>query len=926
MKLTLRKSLLNIFAVCLLLSCQSNDQVDFNTQIKPIINKKCISCHGGVKKTAGFSFLFKEEALGNTDEGSPAIIPGNAKKSRLIQRLHETDLELRMPFEKPALSEGEIALFTKWIDQGAEWGTHWAYIPPIKSKLPEASKKFQDIEFIKTPIDNFVAEKLDQKKLLPNKPASKNILARRVALDITGLPPSQDLFNSYLNNKISYENFVDSLLSSKSYGEKWASWWLDLARYADTKGYESDLGRLIWKYRDWVINSLNDDMPFDEFTINQLAGDLLENPTVDNYVATGFHRNTMTNDEGGTPNEEYRVASVIDRVNTTFDVWQGTTISCVQCHAHPYDPIRHKEYYEIMSFFNNTQDADHATEEPKYRFYQKKDQYKINEVFSWIDKYGDETLKNKYEDFLYLLKPKVLANERYVVPISNSGNVNTGHELYFFNRGTALIRDINTERNKRMVALFSFGIKGTKVILRNGSSTGEILAEFKNPFKSGWMSDPDPTDLIPGKPGFIIDFPLKEIDGTIDLHIEVKNDNLSDIDLKINDGRLIHLHWLAFMPDLPGKNKKGYSKIKKHVSELLFTHVNTTPIMLENKNHNSRSTYMFERGSWLSPTEKVKSDVPESFSDWNPNWEPNRLGLAKWLMDKENSLTSRTLVNRIWHQIFGIGIVSTIEDMGTQSEPPTHPKLLDWMSVNLMEDQKWSLKKLIKSIVFSSTYKQSSIISEEKYALDPNNILYSRGPKVRLKAEEVRDQALAVSGLLSRKMGGIGVMPPQPDGVWQSPYNGEKWIESKGEDRYRRAVYTYIKRTATYPSFVTFDAGSREVCLVNRITTNTPLQALITLNDPVYLEAAYHLASIYQNDKSAENSIKKMYLKSTYKDINQITLDALLELYTNSINQFKKSPELINDFLELGKTKINHAALTLVANAIMNLDEFLTHS
>ena len=910
----------------ILSSCQSNNQVDFNTQIKPIINKKCISCHGGVKKTAGFSFLFEEEALGNTDEGSPAIIPGNSKKSRLIQRLHETDLELRMPFEKPALSKQEISLFTKWIDQGAKWGTHWAYIPPKKSKLPKVDKKFQQINFINSPIDNFIAEKLNQNNLLPNEKAPKNILARRVAFDITGLPPNEKLFGSYINNEISYENFIDSLLSSPSYGEKWASWWLDLARYADTKGYEADLGRLIWKYRDWVINALNDDMPFDEFTINQLAGDLLENPRVDNYIATGFHRNTMTNNEGGTPNEEYRVASVIDRVNTTFDVWQGTTISCVQCHAHPYDPIRHKEYYEIMSFFNNTQDADHTTDEPKYRFYEKKDQEKINEVFSWIDAYGDETLKNKYEDFLYLLKPKVLANERYVEPISNSGNVNTGHELYFFNRGTALIKNVNTERNRRMVALFSFGIKGTKVTIRNGSSTGEILAEFINPFESGWMSDPDPTDLIPGKPGFIIDFPLKKIDETIDLHIEVKNDNLSYQDHKLNDGRLIHLHWLAFMPDLPGKNKKGYSKIKNYVSELLFTNVNTTPVMLENKEHNARSTYLFERGSWLSPSEKVTSGVPQSFSDWNPNWEPNRLGLAQWLIDKENSLTSRTLVNRIWHQIFGIGIVSTIEDMGTQSEPPTHPELLDWMSVNLIEDQKWSLKKLIKSIVLSSTYKQSSKISEKKYAVDPNNIIYSRGPKVRLKAEEVRDQALAVSGLLSRKMGGIGVMPPQPDGVWKSPYNGEQWIESKGEDRYRRAVYTYIKRTATYPSFVTFDAGSREVCLINRITTNTPLQALITLNDPVYLEAAYYLALKYKEDESVKNSIKNMYLKSTYKVIDQTTLDTLLELYANSINQFKNNPELINNFLELGKTQINHAALTLVANAIMNLDEFLTHS
>jgi hypothetical protein len=915
-----------MLVICLLLSCQSNDQVDFNTQIKPIINKKCISCHGGVKKTAGFSFLFKEEALGNTDEGSPAIIPGNAKKSRLIQRLHETDLELRMPFEKPALSEEEIVLFTKWIDQGAEWGTHWAYIPPIKSKLPKASKKFQDIEFIKTPIDNFVAEKLDQKKLLPNKPASKNILARRVALDITGLPPSQDLFNSYLNSEISYENFVDSLLSSKSYGEKWASWWLDLARYADTRGYEADRGRMIWKYRDWVINSLNDDMPFDEFTINQLAGDLLENPTIDNYIATGFHRNTMTNDEGGTSNEEYRVASVIDRVNTTFDVWQGTTISCVQCHAHPYDPIRHKEYYQVMSFFNNTKDFDHTTEEPNYRFYNDNDQQKILEIFNWIDKYGDQNLKHKFQEFIYFLEPKVLTNEINSEVISNSGNVNSMQELYFRNNGSALIKNVNTEKNNRMVALFNYGIKGTKVIIRNGSSTGEIIAEFKNSFETGWMSDPDPTDLIPAKPGFVIDFPVKSIDGTIDLHIEAKNDNLSEADIDFNNGKIIQFHWFGFMPDLPGKNKKGYSKIKKYVSELLFTHVNTTPIMLENKKHNSRSTYMFERGSWLNPKEKVTSNVPESFSDWNPNWEPNRLGLAQWLTDKENSLTSRTLVNRIWHQIFGTGIVSTIEDMGTQSEPPTHPKLLDWMSVNLIEDQKWSLKKLIKSIVLSSTYKQSSKISEEKYGLDPNNIFYSRGPKIRLKAEEVRDQALAVSGLISRKMGGVGVMPPQPEGVWQSPYNGEEWIESIGEDRYRRAVYTYIKRTATYPSFVTFDAGSREVCLINRITTNTPLQALVTLNDLVYLEAAYHLASKYQNDESAENSIKKMYLKSTYKEISQVTLDALLELYSNSINQFKKSPELIDDFLELGKTKINHAALTLVANAIMNLDEFLTHS
>jgi hypothetical protein len=308
---------------------------------------------------------------------------------------------------------------------------------------------------------------------LPNEKAPKNILARRVAFDITGLPPNKKLFESYINKEISYENFVDSLVSSKSYGEKWASWWLDLARYADTKGYEADRGRLIWKYRDWFINALNEDMPFDEFTINQLAGDLLENPTVDNYVATGFHRNTMMNDEGGTQNEEYRVASVLDRVNTTFDVWQGTTISCVQCHAHPYDPIRHKEYYEVMSFFNNTRDYDHTTEEPNYRFYNQDDQQKIQEVFSWIEKHGDQNLKDKYEDFIYLLEPKVLANEINSEVILNAGNINSMQELFFRNNGSALIKNVNTEKMGEWLLYLIMVLRVQKLLLEMGQAPGK---------------------------------------------------------------------------------------------------------------------------------------------------------------------------------------------------------------------------------------------------------------------------------------------------------------------------------------------------------------------------------------------------------------------------------------------------------------------
>ena len=291
--------------------------------------------------------MFESEALGNTEEGSPAIIPGNSQKSRLIQRLKEKDLDLRMPFEKPALSEEELNLFTKWIDQGAKWGTHWAYITPKKEELPKI-KNDSIQHFIKSPIDQFIASKMEVQQLSPNTPAKKNILARRVAFDITGLPPEERHFNAFMEDEISYENFIDSLLNQKTYGEKWASWWLDLARYADTKGYEADRGRSIWQYRDWVINALNTNLSFDQFTIDQLAGDLLPNPKAANLIATAFHRNTMTNDEGGTSNEEFRTAAVIDRVNTTFDVWQSTTMSCVQCHSHPYDPIHHDEYYKMM--------------------------------------------------------------------------------------------------------------------------------------------------------------------------------------------------------------------------------------------------------------------------------------------------------------------------------------------------------------------------------------------------------------------------------------------------------------------------------------------------------------------------------------------------------------------------------------------------
>ena len=462
-----------IGVLCIVLGCQPSEQVDFSTQIKPIINNKCISCHGGVKKNAGFSFLFESEALGNTDEGSPAIIPGNAKKSRMIQRLHETDLELRMPYEKPALSEEEIKLFTRWIDQGAQWGTHWAYIPPLKAKLPEVDSKFKQANFLQTPIDYFIAARMEDLNLLPSKQAVSHVLARRAAFDITGLPPDQTLFDLFTGKKITYESYLDSLLTQPSFGEKWASWWLDLARYADTKGYEADRGRTIWKYRDWVIKALNRDLRFDEFTIEQLACDLLPNPSFNQLLATAFHRNTMNNDEGGTSDEEYRTAAVIDRVNTTFDVFQSTTMSCVQCHDHPYDPFLQKEYYQLMSFFNNTLDEDLTDESPNLRSYSKVNNQKIQSILSWISKYWDQKTHNFYRDYFQFLETKYQAHN--TISLNSDLAYVSGVTLSMRNNGQAVYKNINTNGNQNMYFKYSKTAHKTDVIFRKDEDRKSVV-------------------------------------------------------------------------------------------------------------------------------------------------------------------------------------------------------------------------------------------------------------------------------------------------------------------------------------------------------------------------------------------------------------------------------------------------------------------
>ncbi|GGW47625.1 hypothetical protein GCM10007383_34630 [Arenibacter certesii] len=883
------------------------DTIDFSTQIKPILNKNCITCHGGVKKNGDFSLLFEEEAFANTESGSPAIIPGNAAKSPLIQRLHEDDPELRMPYQKPKLSKEEIELLTKWVDQGAKWGEHWAYTLPKEVEVPTSTQSagmasYGPDGFIKNNIDYFVLKKLNQNGLEPSPPADSSVLTRRLALDITGLPPDSGLYEDYNSGKITYEQLVDNLLADTSYGEKWASWWLDHARYADTKGYEKDMGRTMWKYRDWVIKAFNEDMPFDQFTIEQLAGDLLPDPSEDQLIATAFHRNTMSNDEGGTEDEEFRVASVIDRVNTTFEVWQSTTIGCVQCHSHTYDPFKQREYYNLMAFFNNSRDEDTSEDEPNLRFYNENQKVEIDKIYEWISKNNNKEVATSYNKFLKYLEPVYHAHLAYNY---TNGNLADTKWLALRDNGSCYLDDVFTQNSNFIYLRYSSGIDGTKMTIRQDNSEGEILSQF----------------TINKTRGRVIQkFPFKKVDGKINLYIEAHNDKIP------STSPTSYITWFAFLPEITSANE-AQAQIEDNFMALINSHVPTLPIVIENPDYQKRTTQVFERGNWLMKTDTVEPATPQSLNKWNEAWPKNRLGLSKWLVSKDNPLTARTVVNRVWHQLYGRGIVATLEDMGSQSDPPSHPELLDWLALRFMNEHQWSIKALVKDIVMSGTYQQSSKSNAQLFNLDPNNTLYARGPRIRLSAEQIRDQALSVSGLLSNKMYGPSVMPPQPDGIWQTVYNGGNWVESKGEDKYRRGLYTYLKRTSPYPSFLTFDAGSREVSTVRRTVTNTPLQALVTLNDPVYLETAFYLAKYMEQSKEVEMGIRKGYSKAVLVDIDNEKLMILKELYDNSLSDFIKNPNNIKEFIpndENGDAKL--AALTVVATSIMNLDEFLTKS
>jgi hypothetical protein len=765
-------------------AAERGDRIDFNRDIRPILSNACFKCHGpdANERQGGLDGLRfdTEEGVFADLGGYAAIVRGRPEESEFVRRITTSDeYEIMPPLDSgKKLSGDEIEVLKRWIQQGAPYAKHWSYVKPVRPSLPAVS----DASWIRNEIDYFIQNRLEQEGLAPAAEADRYALIRRLSLDLTGLPPTIEEVDRFVADTSSeaYEKLVDRLLASSAYGEHWARMWLDLARYADSAGYADDPPRTIWAYRDWVITSLNANKPFDRFTIEQIAGDLLPEPTEEQLVATAFHRNTMTNNEGGTNDEEFRNVAVVDRVNTTLAVWMGTTMACAQCHNHKYDPISQEEFFRFFAFLNSTEDADRRDESP------------LLSIFS------DEQKRQKAE---------------WEAEIAE------------------LEEKLRTPTPERSAA------------------------------QARW------------------------------------------------EERLASL-------------KKQRADMKPST---------TVPVLRELAADKRRKTFVQYRGNFLDLGPQVTAGVPEALFPLPEGAPRDRLTLAKWLVDPDNPLTSRVIANRYWEKIFGIGIVRTSEEFGAQGDLPSHPELLDWLATELV-DHGWDTKHLVKLMVMSAAYRQSSRVTPELWEKDPDNRLLGRGPRFRLSAEMIRDQALLVSGLLSRKMYGPSVRPPQPSlGLSAAFGSGIDWQTSQGEDRYRRGIYTTWRRSNPYPSMVTFDAPNREVCTLRRDRTNTPLQAFVTLNDPVFVEAAQALARrMGETGGTAADKARYGFRRCLARHPSERELNRLVQLYGEAYKRISAAPDQARRMaanplgpLPEGADPADLAAWTVVGNVLLNLDEMV---
>lgn len=1153
------------------LAAAGPEPVDFSKDVRPILSNRCFKCHGpdeGTRK-GGLRLDLRESALGAGESGKIAIVPHKPDESELMKRLIHPDPEQIMPpaSAKMEMSEQEHEVLRRWIAQGAEYKEHWAFQPPVKAALPGDHRE--------NPIDQLVGARLAAESLKPSPEAGKHQLIRRVSLDLTGLPPSPEETAAFVNDAApdAYDRLVDRLLASPAYGERWARRWMDLARYADTNGYEKDRERSIWPWRDWVIRSLNEDMPFDQFTIRQLAGDMLPGATPDDIVATGFHRNTMLNEEGGIDPLEFRFHAMTDRVATTGTTWLGMTVGCAQCHTHKYDPIQHREYFQLMAFLNNTEEIHYELPDPTLPQRQAVRDKEVADLiaalpekwpappppavkFTSVETATGEQAKilpdqsalfsgpgaNKDTYTLYFDAKQRVVDRIRVDTLADAGIISGGpgrtshgnfvlSEIQVFTRadragaewepvelagaaaaveqsgfpaaaaidgkpdtGWAVQQDgVPLKADKDITVTFKKPVAAdrsphfmVKLVQEFGGShtIGRVRLSVNEAEKApraneqalqlafdAWLASTRAgtlpwTTLVPAKMDsnepiltlekdhsvfvsgdttkddrFVLTFPdppaglaairlealadqrlpahgpgrtyyegpkgdfllydlIVKADGrefpiasasasnngnpqlaideddltgwgpgdrigedcqavfnfaeplasarelTVELRMgrhyaatlgkfrlsagtkpgtapsnilprELEEILATGDDRKIAGAREpLFREFLLNAPDLAKHNGPIRSMLKPLSSTL-------TLAMAERDPRHPRPTFLHKRGEFMQPAEAVTPDVPAFLPPMDPEEPKNRLGFARWLMSRNHPLTARVTVNRQWHAFFGTGLVKTLDDFGFQGEMPSHQELLDWLAVDFM-DQGWSMKKLHRRIVTSATYKQSSRLTPELLEKDPQNRLLARGPRVRVEGEMVRDLTLSAAGVLSPKMYGPPVRPPQPTSVTEAAYGGMSWEVSTGEDRYRRGLYIFAKRSAPFASSITFDAPTGEACIARRENANTPLQSLVLLNDEVFFEAAQILGKkIAALPGTPEEKVSHAFQRCLTRPPEAREVGTLVSFYKTQLERIAKGELKTAELMPAGSNDDETAWMT-VARILLNLDEAIT--
>ena len=1060
------RNIVSVCAVCLIAlsgagSTRADEPVRFNRDVRPILADNCFNCHGpdSVSREADLRLDRESGLRGETGEGAPVIASGDPAASALYQRIIADDPSLRMPPSDSgkSLTPEQIDTLRRWIEQGAPWEEHWAFQLPVRTAPPGVSRP----EWIRNEIDRFVLAELDRRGWQPSGPASLETLVRRVTLDLTGLPRTPNEVTAFLDDPAPerYERLVDRLLASPRYGEHMAVDWLDAARFADTSGYQTDGPREMWRWRDWVIAAYNANMPFDQFTIEQLAGDLLPDPTLNQLIATGFNRNHRANSEGGIIPEEYAVEYVVDRVDTTGSVWLGLTVGCVRCHEHKYDPIAHKEYYQLYAYFNNVPELGRAWKlgnSPPYIPAPTPDQAAelaalraqrdaARQAWSDIAKRAAEdqqvweqsaelasatewTLTDGLDAWFPLdgglgdetNDERVLESHTGATaePAGTQPVATTDASPTFIESpaGAAVEFDGNSYLSAQGAGGFGFpdsfsvaawvkpvdgatggivsrmvdttDVAGWGLHLRDGHVQVNLVSrwlddalrvETEAPLKPNeWQHVAMTYDgtrvasgvnvYINGEPAplrvnldalnqtFLKEEPLRIGTGNNQEHFTGAIADVRVYSQALSNREVSIISVAEPIPELAEfKSDQRAPAQATKLEEFFLTHsaaldiqsayaamrdaeeayakyersLPNTMVMAERPQR--QAAHVLMRGAYDKPGEVVTAGVPQALLGDRAQPGDSRLDLARWLVDPGNPLTARVAVNRIWQKLFGTGIVKTSEDFGTQGEPPSHPELLDWLATEFIRTG-WNQKALLRLIVTSATYRQSSSATAEQIENDPENRWLARGPRFRMSAEMVRDQALAIAGLLQERLGGPSVKPYQPDGLWEEIASDTDYARSTGPDLYRRSLYAFVKRTVANPTLVVFDSSTREFCLLRRTRTNTPLQALTLMNDVTFVEAARVLAQHILADETDEDArLSLMMQRAAARPPHPAERTVLRNLLDGHRQHFRDHPEAAAELIRVGDAPspadvdpVELAAHTLVASLVLNLDEVIT--